>query len=200
MMREVRTDARVGAVLLAAGASRRMGRPKQLLAVDGEPMVRRAARRAIEAGLAPVIVVLGHEAGAVRAALEGLDVRFTTSPDPTGPTSASLHAGLAALDADVAATMVLLADMVHVTVPMLQALVASWRAAGAPLEVSRYGEVLAPPLLFPRALWPELLAWHGEGCGKAVVRAHRHEARIHEWPDAALQDIDTPEDYAALTR
>ena len=200
MMREVRTDARVGAVLLAAGASRRMGRPKQLLAVDGEPMVRRAARRAIEAGLAPVIVVLGHEAGAVRAALEGLDVRFTTSPDPIGPTSASLHAGLAALDADVAATMVLLADMVHVTVPMLQALVASWRAAGAPLEVSRYGEVLAPPLLFPRALWPELLAWHGEGCGKAVVRAHRHEARIHEWPDAALQDIDTPEDYAALTR
>ena len=163
-------------------------------------MVRRAARRALEAGLAPVIVVLGHEAGAVRAALEGLDVRFTTSPDPTGPTSASLHAGLAALDADVAATMVLLADMVHVTVPMLQALVASWRAAGAPLEVSRYGEVLAPPLLFPRALWPELLAWHGEGCGKAVVRAHRHEARIHEWPDAALQDIDTPEDYAALTR
>lgn len=177
-----------------------MGRSKQLLPVDGEPMVRRAARRALEAGLFPVIVVLGHEAGEVRAALDGLDVRFTMSPDPTGPTSASLHAGLAALGDEVAATMVLLADMVHVTVPMLQALVASWHAAGSPLEVSRYGDVLAPPLLFPRALWPELLAWHGEGCGKAVVRAHLHEARVHEWPDAALQDIDTPEDYAALTR
>ena len=199
-VREARTDARVGAVLLAAGASRRMGRPKQLLAVDGEPMVRRAARRALDAGLAPVIVVLGHEAEAVRGALTGLDVRFTTSPDPTGPTSASLHAGLAALDDDVAATMVLLADMVHVTTPMLHALVASWRAAGTPLEVSRYGEVLAPPLLFPRALWPELLAWHGEGCGKAVVRAHLHEAHVHPWPESSLHDIDTPEDYAALTR
>ena len=70
--------------------------------------------------------------------------------------------------------------------------------AGAPLEVSRYGDVLAPPLLFTRALWPELLAWHGEGCGKAVVKAHAHEARMHDWPADALRDVDTPEDYASL--
>jgi len=60
--------------------------------------------------------------------------------------------------------------------------------------------VLAPPLLFRRALWPELLAWQGEGCGKAVVRAHLAEASLHDWRPDALADIDTPEDYAALTR
>lgn len=190
--------ARIAGVILAAGASTRMGRNKMLLPVDGEAMVRRTAQRALDAGLSPVVIVLGHEPDRVREALAGLDVVLAVSPDPTGPTSASLHAGLRALDEDVGAAMVLLADMVHVTVGMLRTLIEASRRHAAPLEVSRYGDVLAPPLLFPRALWPELLAWHGEGCGKAVVRAHAHEASLHDWPEAALQDIDTPEDYRAL--
>lgn len=189
---------RVGAVILAAGASTRMGRNKLLLPVDGQPMVRRTVQRAIDAGVAPVVVVLGHEPERVREALAGLDVTFAVSPDPTGPTSASLHAGLRALDDTVHATLVLLADMVHITTGMMRTLVETSARGEAPLEVSRYGDVLAPPLLFRRALWPELLAWHGEGCGKAVVRAHRDEASLHDWPEAALQDIDTPADYDAL--
>jgi molybdenum cofactor cytidylyltransferase len=189
---------RVAAVILAAGASTRMGRNKLLLPVEGEPMVHRAARRALAAGLAPVVVVLGHEGDRVRAALADLDVAFVTSPEPTGPTSASLHAGLRALGPAVGATVVMLSDMVHVTEAMLRTLVEASARGTAPLEVSRYGDVLAPPLLFRRALWPELLAWHGEGCGKAVVRAHRDEAGVHAWPESALQDIDTPGDYEAL--
>ena len=169
-----------------------------LLPVDGEAMVHRAVRRLLGAGLSPVVVVLGHEAGLVRAALDGQDVQCVVSPDPTGPTSASLHVALNALGDDIDATVVMLADMVHVTEAMLREIVASSQASEAPLGISRYGEVVAPPLLFKRVLWPELLAWEGEGCGKAVVRAHRAEARVHDWPEAALQDIDTPEDYASL--
>lgn len=191
---------RVAAVILAAGASTRMGRNKLLLPVDGEPMVHRAARRALAAGLAPVVVVLGHEGDRVREALVDLDVAFTTSPDPTGPTSASLHAGLRALGPAVSAAVVMLSDMVHVTEAMLRTLVNASALGTAPLEVSRYGDVLAPPLLFRRDLWPELLAWHGEGCGKAVVRAHESEAGIHDWPVPALQDVDTPDDYEGITR
>ena len=116
----------------------------------------------------------------------------------TGPTSGSLHAGLDALDASVDATIVLLADMVRVSTPMLIALIASARVSDSPLCVSRYGDVLAPPLLFRRALWPELLAWHGEGCGKAVVKAHLNEALMHDWPEDSLRDIDTPDDYQQL--
>ena len=189
----------VAAVILAAGASTRMGRNKLLLPVEGESMVHRAARRALAAGLAPVVVVLGHEGDRVRAALADLDVTFTTSPDPTGPTSASLHAGLDVLGPAIAATVVMLADMVHVTEAMLRTIVRASALGDAPLEVSRYGAVLAPPLLFRRVLWPELLGWHGEGCGKAVVRAHTAEAGVHDWPETALQDIDTPGDYDALT-
>ncbi len=188
----------IGAVILAAGASRRMGTNKLLLPIEGEPMVRRTARRVRDAGCAPIVVVTGHEAERVRAALIGLNIVFATSPDPTGPTSASLHAGLRALPDHVDAALVMLSDMVQVTTPMLRALVDGAADGREPLGVSRYGDVLAPPLVFRRSLWPELLGWHGEGCGKAVVRAHQAEARIHDWPIAALQDIDTPQDYEGV--
>jgi molybdenum cofactor cytidylyltransferase len=195
-------SARVAGVVLAAGCSRRMGRNKLLLPIDGEPMVRRAVSRALDAGLAPVLVVLGHEAPQVREALRGLPCTFVESEEPAGPTSASLHAALRELgpDARVDAVVVLLADMVHVTTAMIAEVVADARRGSAPLEVSRYSDVFAPPLLFRRALWPELLAWHGEGCGKAVVLAHRQEAGVHDWPADDLQDVDTPADYEALAR
>lgn len=193
-----RTALRVAAVILAAGASTRMGRNKLLLPVEGEAMVHRTVRRVRDAGCDPIVVVTGHDGERVRAALAPLSVMFAESPDPTGPTSASLHAGLRALPADATATLVMLADMVQVTTPMLRALVEGVVLGDEPLGVSRYGDVLAPPLVFNRALWPELLAWQGEGCGKAVVRAHQAEARMHDWPVEALQDVDTPEDYEAV--
>lgn len=192
------SERRTGAVILAAGASSRMGRNKMLLDVHGVPMVRRAVQVAIDAGVSLVVVVVGNDEAQVREALSGLVCLFAVNPDFTGPTSTSLHAGLRALDDSVDATIVLLADMVRVTPAMVRALIASVEESGAPLAVSRYGDVLAPPLLFRRSLWPELLAWHGEGCGKAVVKAHEHQAIMHDWPVDALRDVDTPQDYRDL--
>jgi molybdenum cofactor cytidylyltransferase len=193
--------ARVGAVILAAGASRRMGpgRNKMLLRIDAESLVRRAARRALAAGLSPVVVVIGHEPDLIRAELTDLPVEFAVNPDYTGPTSGSLHQGLNALPPDVGAAVVILGDMVRVTAETLAMLVAAARGTDAPLVVSRYGDVTAPPLLFRRALFPELLAWTGEGCGKTVVKAHSHEAMYVDRPVALLADVDTPEDWAALS-
>jgi len=71
----------IAGILLAAGSATRMGRNKLLLELDGEPLVRRAARRALEAGLDPLLVVVGHEAAAVRAALSGLGCRFVDNPE-----------------------------------------------------------------------------------------------------------------------
>jgi molybdenum cofactor cytidylyltransferase len=192
------TDAlRAAAVILAAGASRRMGKNKMLLQLDGESLVRRAARRALEAGLSPVVVVVGHEADRLRAELKDLPVEFAMNSDYTGPTSGSLHQGLNALGSDVDAVVVMLGDMVRVSAETLAMLIAAARGTDAPLVVSRYGDVTAPPLLFRRALFGELLAWTGEGCGKAVVQAHKHEAMYVDRPEALLVDVDTPEDFAA---
>lgn len=188
---------RVAGVILAAGASRRMGKNKMLLVLEGESLIRRAAKRALGAGLSPLVVVIGHEADRLRAELKDLPVEFAVNPDYTGPTSGSLHRGLNALGPDVDAVVVMLGDMVRVTAETLAMLIAAARGTEAPLVVSRYGDVTAPPLLFRRALFGELLAWTGEGCGKAVVQAHKHEAMYVDRPEALLVDVDTPEDFAA---
>jgi molybdenum cofactor cytidylyltransferase len=145
-----------------------------------------------------VVVVIGNEAEQVRKALIGLDCQCVENPDFTGPTSGSLHLGIRQLAPDVGAAVVILADMIHVTDVMLRALMLRAEQRDVPLVVSQYGDVLAPPLLFRRALFAELLAWHGEGCGKQVVRQHRDEAEMVDWPVAALEDVDTPEDWARL--
>jgi len=189
---------RVAGVILAAGASRRMGRNKMLLQLEGESLVRRAARRALQAKLSPVVVVVGHEADRVRAELKDLPVEFAVNPDFTGPTSSSLHQGLNKLGPDLDAVVVMLGDMVRVTEAMLAELVTAAQGSAAPLVVSRYGDVTAPPLLFRRALFGELLAWKGEGCGKPVVQVHKHEAVYVDRPVALLADVDTPEDFAAV--
>lgn len=182
-------------LVLAAGASSRMGANKMRLELDGEPLVRRAARRALEAGLSPVVVVLGREAGGVRETLVGLDCDLVVNPAAGGPTSGSLHLAIRSLPASSEAAVVVLGDMVGVTAPMLREVVEAAGRTAAPLVVSRYGEVEAPPLLFRRELFGELLACEGEGCGKRVVTAHRAEAAYVEWPADAIADVDTPADF-----
>jgi len=191
----------VAAVILAAGSSTRMGQNKLLMALDGETMVRRAARAALAAGLDPVIVVLGHEAERVRAELAGLACRTVVNPDHMLGKGTSLQVGIREARAlpEAEAAVVILADMPFVTSAMLAALVERRRAAGAPMVVSRYGEVNAPPMLYGRALFDEMLALPGEACGKEMVRRHKQEAATMLWPEAALADVDVPEDYRRIS-
>jgi molybdenum cofactor cytidylyltransferase len=193
----------VAAILLAGGTSSRMGRRnKLLLQLEGESLLRRAARRALDAGLAPVVVVLGHEADRAREQLSGLAVEPVLNPDYESGIVTSLRAGLAALPASAPAVVVMLADMPFVTAPMLAALAASYRAGSAPLVISEYeageGGVNAPPMLYDRALFGELAAMDDGRCGKQVIKRHRDEAEVLRWPAEALTDLDTPEDLERL--
>ena len=192
--------ATTAAVVQAAGSSTRMGENKLLLVLDGEALVRRAVRAAMTAGLAPIIVVLGHEAEKVAAALEGLPCRTVINPDHARGKGTSLQAGIQAVasSTDAGAAVVMLADMPFVTAAMLAQVAGRDDGAArprAPMVVSRYGDVNAPPILYDRALFAELLALPGHACGKEMVRLHRHEAATLSWPEAALTDVDRPEDY-----
>jgi molybdenum cofactor cytidylyltransferase len=185
----------VAAIVLAAGGSARMGRNKLLFPLSGETVLRRAVRRATAAGFDPVVVVLGHEAGRAQAELAGLACRTVVNPDWADGINRSLRTGLADLPTETRAAVVMLADMPFVTTEMLRTLVQRWRDGTAPLVISDYDGVNAPPMLYGRALFPELQAMEGEGCGRQVVRQHREEAVAVTWPAAALADLDLPEDY-----
>lgn len=196
-----RSGARVAGLILAAGASARMGRDKLLLEVDGEALLRRAVRTALEAGLHPVVAVLGPGAAPSRAILAGLPCETVVNSEPSRGQGSSLAVGIAALPPDAAAAVVTLPDMPRVSAAMIAALVARWRDTGVPLVLSEYAGTQAPPVLYARPLLAELAGAagaSGPSPGKAVVAAHRGAAAILKWPAEALLDVDTPEDLAKL--
>ena len=185
---------RVAGVVLAAGTSSRMGRNKLFLPLGGTSVLRRAVANALKAGLDPVLVVLGHESDRALAELQGVPCTPVLNQDYARGMNTSVRAGISAVPPDASGAVVMLADMPFVTAGMLRALVERYRAAEAPLVVSTYGEVLAPPILYGRPLFDELRGLDGDGCGKRVVKAHRAEAIEMPWPPAALADLDVPDD------
>ena len=186
----------IAAVVLAAGSSTRMGRNKLLLELNGETVVHRAARTAIEAGLDPVIVVTGHARDEVEGELHGLRCRSVFNGEHAKGTHTSVAAGIGAVEPEpCAAAIVMLADMPLVTPSMLRALIERYHESGAPLVASRYGgQANAPPILYDRRLFAELRDMDAR-CGRQVVRRHRHEAVEIEWPAEAARDLDHPADY-----
>jgi molybdenum cofactor cytidylyltransferase len=185
---------RVAGVVLAAGLSSRMGRNKMLIEVGGQPLIRRAVATALEAALDPVLVVLGHESESVRAALLGLSCTQVVNPEYARGMNISLRAGIRALPEDATAAVVMLGDMPLIDASMIRALAAAFRRGSAPLVISTYDGVVAPPILYGRALFPELGELDAESCGKKVVKAHRAQAIELAWPKDALTDLDHPED------
>lgn len=188
----------VAGLVLAAGSSTRMGRNKMLLDLDGRSVVRRTVEAALAAGLDRVVVVLGHEADHVRASLEGLACELIINPDHAKGVGTSLHAGLRHVAPSASAAVVILADMPFVTPAMIAGVVRLHRETGARLVLSHYGDVQAPPTLYARALFADVLAVPDEKCGKQVAKRYRDEAAIASWPESALRDIDVADDYEAI--
>ena len=190
-------------MVLAAGLSTRMGRNKLLLELGGEPVVARAVRCASDAGLDPVLIVLGHDADRVRAAIAHLPAATVTNPQPAHGIHSSLRIGFEALAGqphEPGAAVVLLGDMPLVSPAMVRRLVERWRASRVhpPLVISVYGDVVAPPILYGASLFAELCSLGDEGCGKRVVKRHRAAALEVHWPSWALADLDEPGDLARV--
>jgi molybdenum cofactor cytidylyltransferase len=176
-----------------------MGANKLLFEIEGRSLLQTAALRAVEAGLAPLYVVLGHEAGLARRELDDIVCEIVLNRDYEQGITSSLTTGVAALASHVPAVVVMLADMPRVGAPMIAGLVARYRSTPAPVVISDYEGVNAPPVLYDRSLFTELRSLTGDGgCGRQVVARHRSEAEVLRWPASALADIDVPEDFARM--
>lgn len=188
----------LGAVVLAAGGSTRLGRPKQLLDLNGEPLVRRAARIAAEAGFDPVVVVVGAEGEAVTRALGGAFVAVT-NPDWSTGAASSIRRGLEALLAlrpGVAGALVVTCDQPLVEARHLTAL-ASALGPDRSIAASRYAGTLGVPALFARTVFGELLALTGEPGAKPVIMRDTRRVASVELPEAE-RDVDTEADWRAI--
>ncbi|MFN2291404.1 MAG: NTP transferase domain-containing protein [Anaerolineae bacterium] len=189
----------VGAVVLAAGGSSRMGEPKQLLTITGQPMVRRVTETVCAAGLENVVVVVGAHAHRVEEALRGLPVRVVLNRRWAEGMSTSLGIGLKALGSDVQAALVVLADQPGLTVELLRSLAAHYQTTGAPIVAPFYRGRRGNPVLFDRTLFAELQAVEGDQGGRALLTRYRSSVQEVAVDDAAvLTDVDTRQDYRAL--
>lgn len=194
---------RVAGLLLAAGRSARMvGANKLLLAYEGEPLVRRAAAALCRAGLNPVLVVTGHEAEAVEAALEGLAVTFRRNPDFAQGLATSLARGIAALPAGIEGVAIALADMPRLSEGHLARLLAAF-------EPERGGAICVPvfrgrrghPVLFAARFFAEIERLRGdEGARPVIARNARVVREVEVGDDGVLVDIDTEADYLHSAR
>lgn len=186
------------AVVLAAGASQRMGEPKLLLTLAGEPLVRRTVRRVAEAGFDEVVVVIGPDPERVSKALDGLACRIVHNTSYATGMGSSFRAAIEAVSASEAA-MFALADQPFVTTAQYRRVLDAYRLGLAPIVSVRYGTVTAPPHLFSREFFPELAALdHG---ARPVLARHATRTAVLEFPPDQLLDVDTPEDYErALAR
>ena len=184
----------IHAVLLAAGASRRMGANNKLTeAVNGKPIVRHAAEALLAAGF-PVTAVTGHEADRVQDALSGLDVKIVVAPDWREGMSRSLRAGIAALPDDCSGALIALGDMPFTTPEGLRALASAFNPKeGKLIIVPEADGHRGNPVLFARSFFSSLSAISGDIGGRALIEENRDVVAAVEVPANALVDIDTPE-------
>lgn len=193
----------VHGIVLAAGRSSRMGRPKAALRLgpDGPTFAAAVVRTLRDAGLDRVVVVAGAHPAEVRDAVPVMPgVEVVDHPDWTSGQLSSLLAGLAVLDTPaLEAIAVTLVDVPLVRASTVAALVAAWRATGAAVVRPAIGERHGHPVIFDRATFAALRAAPLDVGAKAVIARYRAEVVDLATDDAgALRDVDTPDEYAAL--
>jgi molybdenum cofactor cytidylyltransferase len=191
----------VAAIILAAGESRRLGQPKQLLAYRGESLLVRAIRLANEAGASPVLVVLGANFETILAAIQSSNSIPVHNDRWRQGIASSIEAGVRALSVcgpEAEGVLLMGCDQPRLTADHLRGLIAAFEGqSAAVIAASSYAGVQAVPAVFPRAAYPELRALRGERGARSVIESAPCPVVAMEFPGGEV-DIDSPEDLALL--
>jgi len=192
------TRARIAGLVLAAGASTRMGQPKLLLTYQGVPLLQRAVDAATQGGCDEVIVVVGANREQYAQQLAQTTARIVFNPNYAEGLSTSIRAGIEALSEDVGAAVLLVADQPFIDGEVVRQLIETYRTSGKRIVACQYEGVRGVPTLFDRALFIELLVLEGDRGARAVLETYpRHVATV-EIPSSSARDIDTPTDAKGL--
>jgi molybdenum cofactor cytidylyltransferase len=188
---------RIAGLILAAGEARRFGQPKPLLNWRGQPFIKHVIAAAQGAGLSPVIVVSGAYSDQISQACAGMTVELVHNPDWGEGQSASLRAGLRALNTEAGAAVFLLADQPQVSAGLIAGLIEAHAAGLPPVVAPLVDGQRANPTLFDRRTFPDLMALQGDVGGRALFS--KYEITWVPWYDPSLLlDVDTMEDYQKL--
>lgn len=191
---------KIGIIILAAGASTRLGRPKQLLKFKNKTLIEKVCETALETGFQSV-VVLGANSEKIKPAIENLPINFCENSEWQTGMSSSIQAGLQNLletNPELSAAIILLCDQPFITKKTIFRLVAKQKETGKAIVTSKYGETIGVPALFRREIFEELFALRGDIGARFLIQKFKAKnlAKIPA-PEAEF-DIDTEEDLIHL--
>lgn len=191
---------KIGIIILAAGESKRMGSPKQLLQIEGKSLIHRTAEIALATDCYPVVMVIGANKPQIAPEIVDLPLTIIDNPMWHEGMSSSVKMGLAGVYMtykEIEAVIILVCDQPYLSVSLLERMVEIYTTKKPRLIACRYGEELGVPALFDRTLFEELLDLKGDKGAKPVLIKHLDEAHILQF-EAGSIDLDTPDEYQAF--
>ncbi len=187
-------------IVLAAGKADRMGVSKQLLTLEGEPIIRRVVKQVKASNFDLITVVLGAYADRIRPLLSDLGVKIVFNPDYSLGQSTSLKAGLEGYTDSIEGAAFVLGDQPLIKVETYNYLIKVFKAAGSGILLPTYLGQRGNPVFFHYKFFPELLEVEGDYGGRDVIKAHNDQVKIVEVCDPGITiDLDYPEDYRRLS-
>ncbi|MFP4505897.1 MAG: NTP transferase domain-containing protein [Cyclobacteriaceae bacterium] len=187
-------------ILLAAGKSARMGKPKQLLQLRGKSLLRHAAEVALSSRLGPLIVVLGAYADQMQPELEGINYDLVYNQQWEEGMGSSIRAGVTHLQQKYThcrGAIVMLCDQPYVSVDLLEKLVHTYHKSHKPIIASAYRGTMGVPAYFHRSYFDRLSQLEGGTGARKLIKQHGEDAGVVTFSQGGI-DIDTPEDYQML--
>jgi molybdenum cofactor cytidylyltransferase len=192
-------SANLHVIVLAAGASSRLGQPKQLVRIGGRPALHRVVSSATSLAGHSVTVIIGAHANELSRLLAHSPASVIINRQWEEGMASSIRCGLSALPAACDAVLILLGDQVAVTADDLKRLAAAWNDQEGSIAAATYDQHVGVPAIFPRTFFNELAELRSDqGARRILERNHYRLIRV-PMPNAAI-DLDTPEDLAALTQ
>lgn len=203
-VRDERSKPSTAIIILAAGSSTRMGKPKQLLMYGSRTFLRHAAEVAVSSVCRPILIVLGAYASQLQSEIDDLPVQSVTNERWADGMGSSIQAGLGALNAndragDAEALVLMLCDQPYVKAAVINDLVTAYHSNGKGIIASEYDGTLGVPALFGPEYFAELATMSGAAGAKHIIAAHASDVVRIPFPKGTT-DIDTPEDYRQLQR
>ena len=192
----------IGIIILAAGASTRLGQPKQLLAYQGKSLIRHIAEAAIRCQCQPVVVVLGANVATIEPHLINLDIHIVYNQQWSTGMASSIRCGLNAMGAiapDMEAIVLVLCDQPFVSSNLINQLVARYQTTNSLIVASEYAGILGVPALFHKTLFLELALLEGDIGARKTIRQHSSSCSSIHFSEGII-DIDTLEDYEQLQK
>ena len=186
-----------GIIILAAGASTRLGRPKQLLSYKDKTLVEHVTQAALGSEASEVVIVVGFEAEAMRNKLNGLVVSIVENPEWKSGMASSIRCGLLSLRSDIKCVVIALCDQPHVTPELFRKLAVRHFETGAEIVASSYDGILGAPCAFGEPMYPSLLALAGDAGARELIRKSPTPVECVA-SEGGRVDVDTIEDVQAL--